>query len=388
MENNKVKMAITAYVPGTMCNFRCKYCYISNCVDEHLEKPTYNYPLETMIKAFDPKRLKGIAEITVISGGETLIDDTIVPFIHGLLKFGHVVTVVTNLTLNNRIDELLDIPEQYLKRLIVKGSLHWEELKRLNKIDDYFNNMNKVLKKGASTYPFLVLSEDYMPYLDEINNICMERIGALPHCTPNIVFEDKTLSHDGKIHTNPECTQEFVDKINNTFNSEIFKTSVKFLNVDVEKVFCYAGLWSFVVSLKDGSLFKCHNCPTENNFYENLEEMPELEAIGNNCQITNCALQYNFLADGLIPEFEGIPTYGQMLARPRLINEEVRNLLDVKFNEIHKEYNKKKQEKTSLKVQKLYKKLKQPKKTISFKNKVRLTIYNNLKHTLEKKGLI
>lgn len=387
MDDNKIKMAITAYVPGTMCNFRCKYCYISNCVDEHLEKPSYDYPLETMIKAFNPKRLNGIAEITVISGGETLIDNTVVPFIHGLLKFGHVVTVVTNLTLNNRIDELLDLPEEYLKRLIVKGSLHWQELKRLNKIDDYFNNMNKVLKKGASSYPFLVLSEDYIPYLEEINQTCIDRIGALPHCTPSIVFDDKKLSNDGKIHTAPECTEEFVTKMNKIFNSEIFKTSVKFLNIDVKKVFCYAGAWSFGINLKNGDMIKCHNCPVEANFFKNIKKMPKLEAIGNNCQITNCALQYNFVADGLIPEIKGIPTYGQMLARPELINEEVRNLLDIKFSDIYKQYDILQQENISSQVNKKFQKLKGINK-INLKNKIRLAIYNNLKHTLEKKGLI
>lgn len=39
-----------------MCNLRCNYCYISNCADDpHSRKPTYDYPLETMIKAFNPK---------------------------------------------------------------------------------------------------------------------------------------------------------------------------------------------------------------------------------------------------------------------------------------------------------------------------------------------
>lgn len=68
---DKIKYTITANVPGTMCNLRCDYCYISSCVDEsHLIKPEYDFSLETMIKAFSPKRLKGLAEITVISGGE------------------------------------------------------------------------------------------------------------------------------------------------------------------------------------------------------------------------------------------------------------------------------------------------------------------------------
>lgn len=43
------------------------------------------YPLEHMIKSFDPKRI-GIANITVIGRGETLLPKEVVPFIKGLLS--------------------------------------------------------------------------------------------------------------------------------------------------------------------------------------------------------------------------------------------------------------------------------------------------------------
>lgn len=382
---DKIIYAITANVPGTMCNLRCKYCYISNCVDEkHLVKPEYDYPLETMIDAFSPKRLKGLAEITVISGGETLLDNTIVPFIHGLLLQGHVVTVVTNLTLNERIDELLDLPEENLRRLIVKGSLHWLELKRLNKIDDYFNNMNKVLSKGASSYPFIVVSDDYMPYLDEIKQVCKEKIGAMPHCTPSMIYEEKDdLKRGGKLQTSPECTSDFVEYIDKQFNSKIFETSVKMLDINVKDIFCYAGEWSFCVDLKSGGMVKCHGCKPEINFYKNLKKMPKLLPIGNNCQIANCALQYNFVTEGIIPEIEGLTTYGQALGRPELINEEVRNLLDFKFTDFNKQYSKETQEKISKKVEKLF-----VIKKYGLKNYIRLKIYSYLKAKLKKKGLI
>lgn len=382
---DKIKYTITANVPGTMCNLRCDYCYISSCVDEsHLIKPEYDFSLETMIKAFSPKRLKGLAEITVISGGETLIDNTIIPFIHGLLKQGHVVSVVTNLTLNEKIDQLLDLPQEYLKRLIVKGSLHWLELKRLNKIDDYFNNMNKVLAKGASSYPFLVVSDSYMPYLDEIKQVCMEKIGAMPHCTPSIVFEEKDdIKRDGKLKTSPECTPEFVNKINEQFNSDIFRISTKLLDVNVKDIFCYAGEWSFCVDLRSGAMVKCHACKPEANFYKDLKRLPKLLPIGNNCQIATCALQYNFVAEGLIPEIADVKSFGQILDRPELINEEVRKLLDFKYTDFKKQYSINKQKKISEKVSKIF-----AAKRIGLKSKIGLAVYNYLKVKLEKKGLI
>ncbi|HIT55877.1 TPA: hypothetical protein IAA92_06410 [Candidatus Galligastranaerophilus intestinigallinarum] len=378
----KIVKTITAYVPGTMCNLRCNYCYISNCADDpHSRKPTYDYPLETMIKAFNPKRLGGIAEIHVISGGETLIDDTVVPFIHGLLKYGHVVTVVTNLTLNNRIDELLDFPKEYLKHLIVKGSLHWLELKRLNKVDDFFNNMNKVLNSGASSFPFIVMSQDYMPYIDEIERTCKEKLNSMPHCTPSIVFEEKTIN--GNTTTNPECTEEFVNFVNERFDSEIFRASVKYLNVDIKKIFCYAGEWSFGVNLKTGGMVKCHNCPEEVNFYKNLNKMPKLLPIGNNCQIANCALQYNFIAEGLIPEGPITPLFGDMLSRPNLINEEVREMLNVRFSDIHKQYSLKKQKKINRKVALCF-----AVPNNSLMDKILYRVWKKLDKILRKKGII
>lgn len=348
MQQDKIVRSITTYVPGTICNFRCKYCYISKAGDEHLQKGSYDYSLDIMIKAFNPKRLGGIAEITVIGGGETLMDGIVIPFIHGLLQYGHVVTVVTNLTLNNRIDQLLNFPKEYLKRLIVKGSLHWEELKRLNKIDDFFSNMNKVIQRGASSYPFLVISKEYMPYLEEINKTCMERLGALPHCSVAMAFDETTdIARGGKVKTDPECTPEFLDLVNKTYDSDVFRTIVRFVDIDVKKIFCYAGKWSFGIDLKNGSLMKCHRCPKEYNFFADIDKMPHLEAIGNNCQIASCALQYNFVGLGLIPEIADVPTYGKMLARSNLINNEVVDLLDIKFSDVYKQYNDKEQQKIS-----------------------------------------
>lgn len=381
---DKIKWAITTYVPGTVCNLRCKYCYISNCVDEtHLVKASYKYPLDVMINAFNPRRLGGLAEITVISGGETLVDDVVVPFIKGLLKYGHVVTVVTNLTLNNKIDELLNFPEEYLKRLIVKASLHWLELKRLNKIEDYFGNMKKILSKGASCYPFLVLSDCYMDSLSEIEQKCMEELGVMPHCSPSMLYDEKDdLKRDGRTKTSPECTKEFVDFVDKKFSSKVFDTCVKFLDVNVKDVFCYAGQWSFIVDLKNGGMLKCHNCRAEANFFES-KKLPKLLPIGNNCQIANCALQFNFVSENIIPEVPGVDSYGKVLYKKGLINDEVARLLDFRFTDFYKQYSKKQKKKINKKV----------KYTLKYGNlnlitKVTLKLYRYLKNKLKKKGVI
>ena len=103
-----IKRAITVYVPGNVCNFRCSYCYVSECLrDGHEQAGHFNYSVEHMVEAFRPERIGGNAHITVIGAGETLIPPEVVPFVKGLLHLGHVVELVTNNTLNQRIDELL-----------------------------------------------------------------------------------------------------------------------------------------------------------------------------------------------------------------------------------------------------------------------------------------
>lgn len=77
--NMKVTKSITVYVPGNICNLKCKYCYVSNGRMKDVEqKALFKYSLGHMLKAFRPERIGGIAEITVISGAETLMEDTVI----------------------------------------------------------------------------------------------------------------------------------------------------------------------------------------------------------------------------------------------------------------------------------------------------------------------
>lgn len=240
-----IKKTITAYVPGNACNLRCSYCYVTECFrKKHINYAYFNYPVEHMIKSFSPERIGGghgkeeLAHIVVIGGGETLIPSEVIPFVKGLLAQGHIVELVTNATLNDRIEELLDLSPKDLERLIVKCSLHWNELKRLNKLEDYFSNIKKILSAGASAYPFLTIGPEYMDSLEEIHDVCLHEIGALPHCTPCITTDTKEAAlSGGKYSTNPACTQAFIEKIESLFHSKVFEWSVKFLDIDVKKFF-------------------------------------------------------------------------------------------------------------------------------------------------------
>lgn len=341
MDKTKIKKAITVYVPGNICNLRCSYCYITECLkNSHGTKAQFNYPVEHMIAAFAPERLGGIAYITVIGGGETLIPPEVVPFVKGLLHHGHVVELVTNNTIDERIDELLDAPKEELKRLIVKCSLHWMELKRLNKVDSYFANIRKIVDAGASSFPFLVICDEYMPVLNEICETCERELGELPPCTPCVTAEKpEDFLNAGEAGTSPVCTPEFVKKINEKMKSRLFEEAVRFLDIDVTDIFCYAGKWGFVVEMETGLLAKCHNVCAEANFFENIDQPIEISPIGCECGVATCSLQYPLYGLGLIPEVPDVPTWIEMIGEnSKLFNEEVRKLLHTKISDTEKVY--------------------------------------------------
>lgn len=333
-EYKEIQKAITVYVPGNLCNLRCSYCYVTECLMEnHEEKPKFLYSVEHMIEAFRPERIGGIAYLTVIGGGETLIPPEVVPFVKGLLHHGHVVELVTNNTLDNRIDELLDTPKEDLARLIVKCSLHWNELVRLNKVDSYFANIRKIVAAGASSFPFLVICDEYMSKLDEICETCEREIGALPHCTPCVTSEKKEdFLRGGTAVTQPPCTPEFVQLIDEKLHSRLFKESVRFLEIDPQKVFCYAGKYAFVVRMGDGMVAKCHDICTDQCFFEHIDKPFTCDYVGCECGVATCGLQYQYFGTGMIPEVPGVPTYSEMICnREGLFQEEVRRLMDVKI---------------------------------------------------------
>ena len=392
INKSKIVKTITACVPGTACNFKCKYCYIGNCCDEDHRTPTkFLYSVEHMIKAFSPERLGGIADIIVIGNGETLLPPEVVPFIKGLLKQGHVVELATNLTLNDRVDELLNMSKENLSRLVMRPSFHYNELKRLNKIDDFFNNLNKFREAGSACIPFMVICNEYMPVLDEIKSLFQNKFGAMPQCTPTLTYEKKSdINRFGKVQTDPIITQELKNLIKEKFNSSIFDLCCDYLNVDPKQVFCYAGKYSFTVTLDNGNVQKCHCAPPEFSMFKDLNRSLDMEAIGSNCCINTCAMQYQFIAQGLLENCAEDLTHYSLVWKDRenYCNEEVKRLLNFNYLQENLKYTDSQKEQINKQVKDKYEeynfKLLKP----SLKNVIRYKIYKYFENELIKRKLI
>lgn len=336
----KIGKAITVYVNGNQCNLRCSYCYVTRAnKGVKKEEVKIQYPIEIMVGAFSPKRLGGICDITVIGSAETLLERDVIPFIHGLLHQGHIVTVVTNATLSDRIEQLLDTDKEDIKNLIVKASLHWNELKKRNLIERYFINIKKVIEMGGSSYPFLVISDEYIPFLEDIVKTCKDYLGVPPHCSPCLdIINDKSIKY--KADFRPRCTNEMVEKIDKMFDSKIYDEIVKNKECNPQEQFCYAGVWSFGVDFSTGAMYKCHSVPLKGmNFYENIEKELKLDSpVACSCGIESCCLQYNFFAEGLMPDYKSNVLYGDMIYKKGLITEEVREKLNIRFDEIYSRF--------------------------------------------------
>lgn len=339
-KNKHVSRSITIYVNGNKCNLNCSYCYVVNSrCDEKTEKVDLKFDLHTMIEAFSVERLGGIADIVVIGSAETLLMEHIIPFVHGLLKHGHVVTVVTNATLTKRIKQLVDIDKIYLKRLIVKASLHYLELKRRGLLEVYYENIKYIVAAGASCYPFVIISEEYLPYLDEISSNCIDELGIKPQCSPcNEVVDAYSIKYSTKFK--PEITYELYKKIDRQFDTRIFNEIVKNKRFDPQEHFCYAGLWSFGVDYATGSMSKCHGLPISVNFYEGDFCEKIKEPVACSCGIESCCLQYNFFAEGLLPDYDSGMLYGDMIYTKGFVSEDVRELLNVRFDHFYKRLSK------------------------------------------------
>lgn len=304
----QIKRFFECLVPVTVCNLECPYCYI---IQEHrrdMKLAQMTYSPEHIARALRPERVGGICLFSVCGAGETMAQKEVIPIVSGLLGQGHFVNITTNGTLSRRFDELIEACGADIGRLHVAFSFHYTELVKHGWLDLFFDNINKMRAAGASVLLQLNLCDDYVPYIEEIKALSMEKVGAWPQ----VALTRNEKQEPFGIFT--EGTDEEYMANAARFQSPLFDFTAKNFGVK-RKEFCYAGDWSGTLNLQTGVLTKCYSEYEGVNIFENPDAPIPFEAIGKCCKNRYCINSSHFMSLGVIPGVE-TPTYAQLRNRP------------------------------------------------------------------------
>lgn len=333
----KPKKMILCLIPNNICNLKCEYCYISQ-MPEWLKKDfEFKYSIEHVAKCLSKERLGGECLINLTGEGETMLQKGIVELCELLLKDGHYIEFVTNLTVTKVVDQFMELPRELLEHLEFKVSFHYYELRKKNLIDRFFANLEKVQKSGCSFTLELMPHDEIIDEIDDIINLCYEKVGA--KCQLTIGRADY-LSSRGILSKHGE--KEYKD-IWSKFESPMFDLKWKLLNVK-RKEFCYAGEWTLYVNLYTGEASACYGQPYKQNIFDDPSKPISFCPVGKHCTQPYCVNGHAHISLGVIPELEA-PSYAIIRNRVRVdgtewFSADAKEFFGSKLYETNKEYSK------------------------------------------------
>ena len=276
---DKMKRFIECYIPISACNMKCEYCYVTQ--NNWWNSAKQDFSFTSKIKeAFSQDRLGGPCMINMCATGETLLYEEVVHILRDFLSNGHYVMLVTNGTMTNRFKACCEFPKEYRKHLFFKLSFHYLELKRINMLDTFFNNIKMLKAHGISFTVELTPDDSYVPYIEEIKDVCMRNLGALCHIT--VCRDEKKVGYP--LMTSMK-RDEFAS-IWSQFDSDLFKYKFSIFEKKRHE-FCYAGLWSICVDIKTGVYRQCYKGKRLGNIYDFTKPLTFC-AIGNHCREGHC----------------------------------------------------------------------------------------------------
>lgn len=304
--SEKIKRFIECLLPVTACNIKCSYCYVVQRNNRKMQMSTLKYSPEIIGKALNKERWGGICYFSICGAGETLLPKESIDIVYQILKQGHFVNITTNGTITKRFDEIVRFPEEFLQRLHFSFSFHYLELVRINKVEEFFNNINKVKKAGCSFMVQINLCDEYIPYLDEIKSLCIKNVGAMPQVAAT--RKENNLMSNVELMT--ELSVEEYTRLGKSFNSPLFDFTMKNFNVH-QKAFCYAGEWGGILNLETGIFSRCYASNIRQDIFKDVNSVIDFQAIGNHCNSLFCMNSSHFLSLGMCPDIE-TPSYAEL----------------------------------------------------------------------------
>jgi hypothetical protein len=309
------------------------------------------YSAQYIREALSVERLGGKCLFNLCAGGETLLSNEIIPIVRELLEEGHYIEIVTNGTLTKRFQSIIELSPDLLQRLIFKFSFHYLELKRLQLIDIFFDNIKMIREAGCSFTVEMTPNDELVEYIDEIKNICMDKLHALCHLT---------IARDSTKKNLPILSRYSFDEYKKTwhvFDSDMFNFKVK-TYFKKQTDFCYAGEWSCYIDIFTGIMRQCYCGLYLQNIYTDIMKPINFSPIGK-CELAYCYNAHAFLALGVIPVLD-TPTYCDMRNRKdtnnkEWLNNKAKSFLSCKLKDNNIQYTRKQQ--SIITIKKLFRKI-------------------------------
>lgn len=289
------------------------------------------YSPEHIALAMTKERLGGTCLISICGAGETLVQPEVAEIAGLLVQEGHYVNITTNGTQTKQFDRLINLCKDAISRLHISFSLHYLELKRRGLLDQFFSNVEKMRKAGASILLQMNLCDAYIPYVDEIKKISKDRVGAYPQ----IALTRDESSTPYKVYSKDPENYISVGK---SFNSPLFDFTLRNFNKKRNE-FCYAGEWSGVLDLSTGILRKCYFSNEGVNIFSDLNAPVCLTPVGTECKTSYCVNSSHFMSLGVIPNVQ-TPSYGSLRNRPEAEwqTQEMKAFLSSRLYDSNKQY--------------------------------------------------
>lgn len=331
----RIKYFFECLIPITACNIKCHYCYVVQRDNRKMKMANMRYSSEHIGKALSHKRLGGVAYFSLCGAGETMMQKDLPELMLALLKEGHYVNVTTNGTVTKAFRRIAEIiPQELLKHVQFSFSLHLIELKRINLVDSFFENVNYVKKLGCSFLVQFNLCDEYEPLFDEIKQLCIKHVGALPHVAAT--RDEQNLSKDIRLYT--RHTRDEYEAKGREFDSPLFDFTMQNFMVKRHE-YCYAGKWGGSLNMATGEFKPCYASPVTMNLFKDIDKPIKFHSVGHHCLSPFCMNSSHFISFGVMPEYVS-PTYYELRNRKtnkaeNWINDDMRHVMSQKLYDNH-----------------------------------------------------
>ena len=214
------------------------------------------------------------------------------PLRAALAEQGHITAVTTNLNSIDPDEIAALFPEGSRRRVLFFASLHYFELQRRGRLDHFFDHLLRLRQAGFSWQIRLCLAPEYLPVIDEIDQLCRQRTGQLPVLTRWRDIERR------------DADMTALDRIGE--RSAVYKLQKQCADVR-RREFCHAGEFTVALDLGSGRYRACLAEPAAGELRPEEESGTiafPLTPAGENCHARWCMCCSHLLPWGVIPELD------------------------------------------------------------------------------------